>query len=106
MIDTDFLNEKYNELFNDYPLAVTPVTHSGTIHSMILMSGEGYDAKFFVLSRDCRENQPFYSLRPWPADDTANVEIRVSAASDVDMDVVDLQRPDPAAWVPAGVGIR
>lgn len=95
MIDTDFLNEKYNELFNDYPLAVTPVTHSGTIHSMILMSGEGYDAKFFVLSRDCRENQPFYSLRPWPADDTANVEIRASAASDVDMDVVTCSVPIP-----------
>jgi hypothetical protein len=95
MIDTDFLNEKCNELFSDYPLAVTPVNQSRTTRSMILMSGEGYDAKFFVLSQDCREDQPFYSLRPWPADYTATVEIRAAAASGVDIDVVTCSVPIP-----------
>jgi hypothetical protein len=42
---------------------------------MVLTFRDGYDVKFFVLSHDYGEEQPFYSLRAWPAREAAHIEI-------------------------------
>ena len=39
------------DLFNEYPLAASAVTHVPTMHTMVLMLRDGDDARFFVLMR-------------------------------------------------------
>ena len=92
---TDFLSNACRELFTDYPLATTRVNHSGTKHSMVLMFGHGYDARFFILSRYCSEGRALYSLRPWPARDAEDIEIHASGVPDVAVEVVTRGVPIP-----------
>lgn len=68
MACVDFLGQECYKLFSSYPLAVSPVNHSGTVQSMILMLREGCDTEFFVLSRDYNGGQSSYSLFPWPSE--------------------------------------
>jgi hypothetical protein len=62
---------------------------------MVLMLRDGNDAKFFVLSHDCGEDQPFYSLRPWPAGDAANIETHASDVPGVVVKAVTRGVPIP-----------
>jgi hypothetical protein len=74
MIRTSSLYEACHELFAAYPLAARALNHSGTIRSMVLMLQDGDNAGFFVLSNDCGEGRPSYSLRPWPAGGIVDIE--------------------------------
>lgn len=62
-------------LFESYPLAVRAVDCSGTIRSMVLMLRDGEDAGFFVLSYNCGEGGPFYSLCPWRTRAIVDIEV-------------------------------
>lgn len=95
MTGTDLLSKVCDGLFSDYPLAVTPDNESGAVRSMVLMSRDGDDAEFFVLSRDAREGRPSYSLRPWHMREPANAEIHASDISGVVLKVVTRGVPIP-----------
>lgn len=66
------LYEACHDLFAGYPLAVDHC--SGAIRSMILTLQVSGDAKFFVLSQDCSEGEPFYLVRPWRARGIVGIE--------------------------------
>jgi hypothetical protein len=74
MIRTTSLYETCEELFVGYPLAARIVNDSGTIRSMVLMLGDLDDVRFFVLSHDCGQGAPLYSLCPWPAGEIVKIE--------------------------------
>lgn len=95
MTSTDCLTEVCDGLFRDYPLAVTRGNDGGVAPSMVLMLRDGYDMNFFVLSRDSRGGQAFYSLRPWLAGESANIEIGGSDVSRVIVKVVTRGVPIP-----------
>jgi hypothetical protein len=67
MTRTSTLYEACHRLFDNYPLAVTPVYYGQTIRSMVLLVRDGNDAKFFVLSHGQTGGMTSYSLCPWPA---------------------------------------
>jgi hypothetical protein len=79
MIRTSSLYEACHELFACYPLAARAVNRSGTIGSMVLMLRDGDDGEFFVLSRNCDEGRPFYSVFPWRAEGIVDIEADDSA---------------------------
>ena len=95
MTVTDLLSEVCGGLFSDYPLAVTPDDESGAVRSLVLMSRDGDDAEFFVLSRDAREGRLRYSLRPWHTGEFANTEIHAAEVSSVVLKVVTRGVPIP-----------
>jgi len=68
------LYERCHQLFAGYPLAVTTVNRSGTVRSMTLMRQDSQDARFFVLSQDCSEGSPVYSLCPWNGCDRVDID--------------------------------
>ena len=84
MIRANSMYETGHELFTDYPLAARTVNRSGTVRSLVLMVQDGADQGFFVLSQDCRDARPSYSLWPWPAGDIVDIEAETS------VDVPDL----------------
>lgn len=74
MICTRSLYEVCHELFRGYPLAAKTVNRSGTVRSMVLMHQGGDDAGFFVLSEECGDGKPSFSLWPWPAGSIVSIE--------------------------------
>jgi hypothetical protein len=95
MTGADLLSEVCDGLFSDYPLAVTPDNESGAVRSMVLMSRDGDDAEFFVLSRDAREGRLRYSLRPWHTEEFANTEIHATDVSSMVLKIVTRGVPIP-----------
>jgi len=79
MICTSSLYEACHDLSTSYPLAAKAVNRSGTVSSMVLMLEDGDGAGFFVLSSDCREAAPSYSVWPWPAGDIVDIDAEDSA---------------------------
>lgn len=79
MIRTTSRYEACQELFASYPIAARAVGHSGAIRSIVLMLRDGDDARFFVLSQNCDNGVPLYSLWPWPAGDIVDIEADGSA---------------------------
>jgi hypothetical protein len=81
------LAEACCELFDRYPLAVRNANRSGTVRTMLLMLRDSGDsAEFFVLTRDCREEDPLYSLRPRRSKEV--LRIGGNAAGDIAVNVV------------------
>jgi hypothetical protein len=52
-------------LFNEYPLAVSPVDHVPAMHTMVLMLRDGEHARFFVLMRIRGKGRTDYTLSLW-----------------------------------------
>ena len=73
MISTSSLYGVCHELFAGYPLAANSVNPSGTIRSMVLMLQDGDDSEFFVLSHNCDEGRPFYSIYPWRSEGIVDI---------------------------------
>jgi len=71
---TSSLYERCQELFAGYPLAIRPVNQRQTVRSMVLILAEVPDIRFFVLSQDCSEGSPVYSLSPWCGCDRVDIE--------------------------------
>jgi len=71
---TSSLYERCQQLFADYPLAIRAVNHRRTVRSMVLMLPDDPDIRFFVLSQDCGEGSPVYSLRPWYGCERVDIE--------------------------------
>jgi hypothetical protein len=67
MIGTSSLYEACHELFERYPQAVRAANSSATVSLMVLLLRVGSSERFVVLSRDCREAELRYRLRPWRA---------------------------------------
>jgi hypothetical protein len=77
------LYETCVELFTHYPLATRVVNYKATIHSMVLLVRDGDQSVYFVLSRDCGEGTPFYSVRPWrTGGELVNIEADGGAVPD------------------------
>ena len=72
---TDFLDRVCYELFSNYPLAVTSANRGGAIRSMVLMLRHAYDTEFFVLSHDYSAGRSSYSLRQWPSEEGADINV-------------------------------
>jgi hypothetical protein len=68
------LHERCGKLFDDYPLAVDHVNHSGSVRSMILMLRDGDGARFCNLIRRADAGLPYYVLHFRHADDSAKIE--------------------------------
>ncbi len=96
MIRTRSLYETCQELFAEYPLAVSVGTCSRTVHSMVLMLRDQDDVRFFVLSQDCGAGKPCYSLRPWHAGGIVDIEAdRGDAVPDISANAVTSGVPIP-----------
>ncbi len=74
MIRATAVYEACQGLFTEYPLAARAADHSGAIRSMVLMRREDEDVRFSLLSRDCGDGEPRYSLCPWPRGDDEDIE--------------------------------
>ena len=66
--------EACRELFDSYPLAVTPINRDGTVRSMVLMVRDCDDAAFFELTRNLGWGEPIYSLCSWGGDDVIDFD--------------------------------
>jgi hypothetical protein len=62
-------------LFADYPQAVRIVNRSGTVRSMVLVLADGDSAEFVVLTDDCGQGEPFYSLSPWEGGEVVDIDL-------------------------------
>jgi hypothetical protein len=82
MICTSSLYNACGALFASYPLATRVVDWRGTMRSMVLMLRDDDDAGFFVLTYDCGEGRPYYSLSPWHAGGVINIEADGGAVPD------------------------
>jgi hypothetical protein len=74
-------------LFNEYPLAVSPVDHIPNLHTMVLVLRDGKDVRFFVLMRIRGNGRTDYTLSRWRA--TGAVEIAADG-SDVPESVANV----------------
>jgi hypothetical protein len=74
MICTASLYGTCRDRFIEYPLAARPVDRSGTLRSMVLMLQDSDNPSFFVLSQDCSSGVPVYSICPWPAGDSVDIQ--------------------------------
>ncbi len=95
MICTNTLYETCHGLFTDYPLAVRAANTSGTISLMVLLVRGGESEKYFVLSRDCREDRPRYYLHPWRAEGVVKIEADDASFSGVTMNALTYGVPIP-----------
>lgn len=82
MIGTSSLYEACHGLFESYPQAVRTANSSGTISLMVLLLHDGSSERFVVLSRDCREVEPRYNLRPWRAEGGTDITAAGPSAPD------------------------
>jgi hypothetical protein len=73
MTRTCSLHEACDELFAEYPLAVSVDNRDWAVHSMVLMLRD-HDVRFFVLSQDGGASRPRYALRQWPAGGIVTIE--------------------------------
>jgi hypothetical protein len=73
-----------DRLFAEYPLAIRHTHCSGLIRSMILMLEDGGAARFYVLSHNHGERGSIYSLFPWPAGRTSDIEEEIRAGRALD----------------------
>ncbi len=67
MSSASSLFEACAELFTRYPLATRVVNYKGTVHSMVLLVRDGDESAYFVLTHDCGQAMPFYSVSSWRA---------------------------------------
>lgn len=74
MISAARVHQRCRELFDAYPLAVVAGDHVPTMQSMVLILADDGDASFFVLVRDCGENEPSFTIIPWHAENTVAVD--------------------------------
>ena len=88
---TSPLYERCQELFARYPLAIRAVNQRQTVRSMVLMLE---DIRFFVLSQDCSEGSPVYSLSPWRGCDRVDIE-EDSADGFTKVDIKDMTHAVP-----------
>jgi hypothetical protein len=96
MIRTSSLHDACGRLFADYPLAVTAIDRSETVHSMVLMLPDGDGAGYFALTRHRGDGEASYSLWSWPAGDIVEIDTEPSAAvPDVAADVATRGVPIP-----------
>jgi hypothetical protein len=64
--------EVCRELFADYPLAVTPISHDGAVRSMVLMVRDADGTVFFDLTQHGGCSEPLYSLCPCGSGDVVD----------------------------------
>jgi hypothetical protein len=96
MINTSSLYETCHGLFARYPLATKAVTSSGRIiRSMILMLWDADRARFYVLSRESDEGEPWYSLCPWRATGVVNIAAEGGAVPDAVVNIITCGVPMP-----------
>lgn len=88
MISTSSLYEACRELFLTYPLTVRAANRSGTIHLLVLLVHDDSSERFFVLSRDCREDRPRFSLRPWHDEGVVDIAADDPGIPDATMEAV------------------
>lgn len=67
MSGTSSLYETCGELFTHYPLATRVVNYKATVRSMVLLVRDDDESAYFVLTHDCGQGTPFYSVSPWRA---------------------------------------
>jgi hypothetical protein len=89
------LYEACGELFADYPLAVRVADWEGTVRSMVLMLQDSDNPRFFMLTHDSGDGQPFYSFSPWRTGIVANVEADAGVQPDWVATVVTRSVPLP-----------
>jgi len=82
MMRTSSLPDACDQLFSAYPLTVTVVNRHPAISSMVLMLQDGEDERFLVLSQDRREDKRRYSLRPWRATESVDIDPNDGAVSE------------------------
>jgi hypothetical protein len=96
MICVGSLYKACGDLFAGYPLAARVVDWGGTVRSMVLMLRDGDDAEFYVLTCDCGDGRPFYSVSPWHAGGTiVNIEADGGAVPDGVVSAVSRGVPFP-----------
>ena len=83
MIRTISLYETCHELLTEYPVAAEVIDESGLIRSMVLLLPDGDDATFFVLVADRTTGSTSFSLFPWRADGSVDIEPNGDAVPDV-----------------------
>lgn len=81
MIRTKSLYETCHELFTEYPVATEAIDESGLTHSMVLLLPD--DDRFFVLTADRAMGRTSFSLFPWRADSSVDIEPHSDAVPDV-----------------------
>jgi hypothetical protein len=82
MIRTKSLYETCHELFTEYPVAVEAIDESSLIRSMVLLLPDGDDVGFFVLVADRTTGRTSFSLFPWRADGSVEIEPTSDAVPD------------------------
>jgi len=83
MIRTKSLYETCHELFAEYSVAAEAIDESSLIRSMVLLLPDGGDARFFVLTADRTMGRTSFSLFPWRADGSVDIEPNSDAVPDV-----------------------
>jgi hypothetical protein len=71
--------EMCHDRFARYRIATKTADRSGTVRTMILMLRRDDGPQFFVLSQDCRDDRPRYSLRVRRSSDSVDIEAKSSA---------------------------
>jgi hypothetical protein len=83
MIRTKSLYETCHELFTRYPVAAETVDEKSLIHSMVLLLSDDEDARFYVLVADRTTGRTTFSLFPWRADGSVDIEPMSDAIPDI-----------------------
>ena len=95
MISTRSLYEACHELFDRYPQAVRAANSNGTVSLMVLLVDTGNAERFYVLSRDRREDRPRYWLRQWRTECVADIAPDGPSVPGVTADAVTRGVPIP-----------
>jgi hypothetical protein len=83
------------DLFNEYPLAASAVTHVPTMHTMVLMLRDGDDVRFFVLMRIRGKDMTHYTLSPWRAEGAVEIAVDGGEVSELTANAVEQGIPLP-----------
>jgi hypothetical protein len=94
-VETSSLFGLCRSLFADYPLAVNAAGRGRLSSSMILGLLDGIDFTFFVLSRNRGLRGLSYSLRPWRAAGTLEIQPRTVKVPEVVMNALNHGVPLP-----------
>jgi hypothetical protein len=94
-VRTNSLFRMCRALFADYPLAVNAIGRAKASSSMILALPDDSDVSFFVLSRSRGLRGASYSLRPWRAAGTLEIQPGSVTTCEADINAVTYGVPLP-----------